>query len=344
MMKYEIKSRLARAFFSVGWIMLPMAFIFMSLFIGRYPMSLSEVCSALWGALPFNIQSAGTEITSVILRLRLPRGIAAAFVGAGLAASGTAFQGVFRNPLVNSGILGVSAGAGFGAALAILMFSNYYLIYVFAFIFGVSAVGLSYWAARIYKTAPAVTLILGGIVVSSMFSALLSLIKYIADVNNELPAIIYWLMGSVASVEYRDFWALIPIGAGVTLLCLYSWRINVLSIGEREAKAMGLDVGIDKRAVIISATLATAGAVCISGTIGWVGLVIPHISRMLTGSDNRILMPVSVSMGASFMVLIDCVSRSLTTSEIPLGILTGIIGAPFFIFLLKKTKGGGFGP
>lgn len=279
---------------------------------------------------------------TVVLQLRLPRIIAAAFVGAGLAASGAAYQGVFHNPLVSSSFLGVSAGAGFGAALAIVMFSVQWLTYPFAFFFGMLAVILSYWIARIYKTVPTIMLILGGTIVSSIFNALVSLLKYMADTDQQLPQIVYWMMGSVASVSYSDFWALIPIFIGIMILIFYSWKINVLSMGDKEAESMGVSVKVTKVTIIAGATLATAGAVCLSGTVGWVGLVIPHIGRMLAGNDNRRLIPFSISLGATFMIVIDTVSRTIISSEIPLGILTALIGAPFFIFLLKKTKGGGW--
>lgn len=323
-------------------ILIPAGFIFGSIFCGRYRVLPKEVFQSIIMALGLKHDSISVESFTVVLQLRLPRAIAAAAVGSGLAASGGAYQGVFRNPLVNSGLLGVSNGAGFGAALSIVLFGTVNYTYPFAFVFGTFAVLLSYWIARIYKTVPTVMLILGGVIVSSVFSALITLLKYMADVQNELPAIVYWLMGSVSSVTYNDFWALIPIVTGILILFLYSWKMNVLSMGEKEAFTMGVNVTKCKLVIIAAATLSTAGAVCMSGVVGWVGLVIPHIARMIVGNDNRKMLPVAVSIGAAFMVLIDTVSRSLTTTEIPLGVLTAIIGAPFFIFLLKKTKGGGW--
>ena len=274
--------------------------------------------------------------------LRLPRVIAAAAVGVGLSVSGASYQGVFKNPLVNSGLLGVSSGAGFGAALAIVLFKNMESTYFLAFAFGILAVVFSYWIARIYKTVPKIMLILGGTIVSSIFSALTTLLKYLADIESELPAIVYWLMGSVSSVSYEDFWALIPIFAGMAVMFLYAWKMNVLSMGDKEARSMGVDVFKSKLVIVIAATLSTAGAVCLAGVVGWIGLVIPHMGRMIVGNDNRKLLPVSASIGAVFMVVIDTISRSISTSEIPLGVLTAIVGAPFFIVLLKKTKGGGW--
>lgn len=328
--------------FMITLLILPLAVIVLSLFIGRYAISIKEVVAVFSNLAGLYDIRVSHETFTVIVYLRLPRAIAAAFIGGGLACSGAAFQGVFRNPLVNSGLLGVSSGAAFGAALSIILFGVTYYIYGFAFLFGIIAVGASYWVAMIYRSVQTIMLILGGIIVSSLFGALLTLLKYLADVNDQLPAIVYWLMGSVAAVDYADFWALIPIVAGITVILFYGWQINVLSMGDKEARTLGVNVKQSRIVIIAAATLCTAGAVCISGTIGWVGLVIPHIGRMLVGNDNRRLLPVSISIGAAFMVAIDALSRSLSTGEIPLGILTAIIGAPFFIFLLKKTKGGGW--
>ncbi len=322
--------------------LLPFFVMFISLFFGRYSVSISDVFQSILKLCGVKTANVSIESLTVVSQLRMPRVIASAFVGAALAASGAAFQGVFRNPLANSSLLGVSSGAGFGAALAIILFSANWPTYIFAFAFGTLAVVLSYMIARIYKTVPTIMLVLGGMIVSSIFSALISLLKYVADTERELPAIVYWMMGSLSSVGFKSLWALLPISCGLVLLLLYSWRINVLSMGDKEAQSMGVNVKLSKTLIISGATLATAGAVCLSGVIGWVGLVIPHIGRMLTGNDNRRLMPVSMAIGAAFMTIIDTVSRIVVESEIPLGILTALIGAPFFIFLLKKTKGGGW--
>ncbi|WP_027400395.1 FecCD family ABC transporter permease [Anaerovorax odorimutans] len=334
---------LKKGILNIAILSVPIIFILGTLFVGRYHVSFSEVIYSLLAPLDFDVsKNISRETLTVVTQLRLPRAIAGAFIGAGLAASGCAFQGVFRNPLVNSGLLGVSSGAGFGAALAIILFAAQWTSYVLAFSFGIIAVGMSYWIARIYKSVPTVMLILGGTIVSSLFSALLSFLKYVADTESQLPTIVYWLMGSLSSVGYSDFWALIPVVSGLIILFIMSWKINVLSMGDKEAQTMGVDVKRNKLLIITGATLATAGSVCMSGMIGWVGLIIPHMGRMIVGNDNRRLMPVSMSMGAAFMVLIDTISRSITASEIPLGILTSLIGAPFFIYLLKKTKGGGW--
>lgn len=323
---------------------LPFILIFVSLFVGRYPISLTEVLGALGAAIVPQSGPDAADVASnvytLVVNVRLPRAIAGAVVGAALAASGAAFQGIFRNPLVSSGILGVSSGAGFGAALAIVFFSaTSVAIYPFAFAFGVLAVAASYLIAHVYRSTPTIMLILGGIIVSSVFSALISLMKFVADSETQLPNLVYWLMGSLSSVDYDQLVATIPIVAGCAILFVMSWRINVLSMGDKEARALGVDALRSKTLVIAGATLATAGAVCISGVVGWVGLIIPHIGRMIAGSDNKTLIPLSAAVGASFMVVIDLLSRTISMSEVPLGVLTAIIGAPFFVYLLKKTKG-----
>lgn len=321
---------------------LPVIAAVLSLFVGRYDTTASDVFGAFVRLFGGSV-SISDEAYAVIIKLRLPRAVAAAFVGASLSASGTAYQGIFHNPLVSPGLLGVSAGAGFGAALAILIFgSGSAVIYCMAFIFGITAVVMSYWVAGIYKAVPAVMLVLGGTVISAVFNALISALKYVADTNSELPAIVYWLMGSLASVSWGDIWALVPMAAGIVIISLNCWRINILSMGDREARALGVETSRSKLVIIVGATLATAGAVCISGVVGWVGLVIPHIGRIIAGNDNRRLVPVAISAGACFMIIVDMASRSFTASELPLGILTSLIGAPFFIFLIKKTKGGGW--
>jgi len=321
----------------------PFLIILVSLLIGRYPVDMATVLNILGCRLTMQPCYIEDIYQTVVWDIRLPRAILGAMVGGCLAISGAAFQGLFRNPLVSSGILGVSSGAGFGAALAIILFHKVAAIYTFAFAFGILAVILSYLISKVYNGTPTIMLVLGGVIVSSVFSALLSLAKYLADPMNELPAIVFWLMGSLASARYSDIMiAGIPMLIGVAGLILVRWRINVLSMGDREAHSLGLNITINKGVVIACATLATAGAVCVSGIIGWVGLVIPHIGRMLVGNDNRVLIPVSFSLGATFLVIVDDFGRMLTGSEIPLGILTAILGGPFFVYLLKKTKGGGW--
>jgi iron complex transport system permease protein len=319
-------------------------FVFASLCIGRYPLTAVEVLQLLGQQIGDGATSADPTARGVLWHVRLPRALLGAMVGGALAISGTAFQALFRNPLVSSGILGVSSGAGFGAALAILLFNSVSAAYPFAFIFGILAVVFSYLIGRIYASASSsLMLVLGGVIVSSVFSALLSLVKYVADPTDQLPAIVFWLMGSLATARYHDLLISgIPMTVGIFALLGVRWRVNVLSMGDTEAHSLGVDPAPTRALVVLAATLATAGAVCVSGVIGWVGLVIPHIGRMLVGNDNRLLMPVSLSLGACFLIAVDNLARTLTGSEIPLGILTALVGGPFFVYLLGKTKGRGW--
>lgn len=322
----------------------PVFCMFFSLFVGRYPLSVDVVLKILWSKLTLSSTGIPDIAQTLVWDIRLPRVILGAMVGGCLAISGAAFQGLFRNPLVSSGILGVSSGAGFGAALAIIMFHGHTsAIYIFAFGFALLAVFLSYMIGRIYNATPVIMLVLGGTIVSSVFAALISFAKYVADPYQELPSIVFWLMGSLATANYQDIAvAGIPMLIGIAGLIGIKWRINVLSMGDREAHTLGVNLAVDKGIVIVCATLATAGAVCVSGIIGWVGLVIPHICRMMVGNDNRVLIPASLSLGACFIILVDDVGRIISGSEMPLGILTALIGAPFFVWLLKKTRGGGW--
>lgn len=319
----------------------PIMVIFISLFMGRYPISPAETLRTLYQGITSGTNQPGNVNMDIIWQIRLPRAILGGMAGAALAASGTALQGLFRNPLVSSGMLGVSAGAGFGAALGIIFFKGTVMIYILAFFFGVTAVFFSYTIGRIYNSTPAIMLVLGGVIVSSIFSALLSLVKYLANPYEELPSIVFWLMGSLASASYSDIAiSSVPVFAGITGLYLMRWKINVLSMGEREASSMGINVNLDRIIIVFCATLATAGAVSVCGIIGWVGLVVPHMGRIITGSDNRILLPASISLGACFLIIVDNIGRATTGTEIPLSIITAIIGGPFFVYLLKKYKGG----
>ncbi|MBR4727108.1 MAG: iron ABC transporter permease [Clostridia bacterium] len=324
-----------RAAKTAALVVLPFAVVLLSLFFGRYPLPWRDVLAAIFT--PARVSDAALV---TVRQLRVPRAVAAAFVGASLAVSGAAFQSVFRNPLVNSGILGVSNGAGFGACVAIVCFGGGASTYVFSFLFAVLAVVLSAFAGRISKTTTTITLILGGTIVSAFFSAMVSIMKYVADPYSQLPTITFWLMGSFASINYSHLTALIPMTAGMLAIVISRWRLNALSMGEKEAATLGVDVRRWQCIVVGGATLCTASAVCICGTIGWVGLVIPHIARMLLGNNNRTLIPASISLGACFLVLMDLLARSLTGAELPIGILCALVGTPFFVYLLKKTKGG----
>ncbi len=317
----------------------PLGLILISVFLGRYPISVSDVVTVLSSLA--NGHGVNEIHYSIIFHVRLPRAILAALVGGSLAVSGAAFQGLFRNPLVSSGMLGVSSGAGFGAALALILCNGFFYVYFFSFAFGLAAVGLCFFISRICGgTRQTVTLVLGGVIVGSVFSALISFLKYVADPYDQLPAIVFWLMGSLSRAEYSLIVvAGIPMVLGSAGLMIIRWHLNVLAMGDKQAHSLGLNVNLNRIFIIFCATLATAAAVCVSGVIGWIGLVVPHMGRMMIGNNNKSLIPVSFSIGACFLIVVDNLSRMISSSEMPLGILTALVGGPFFIYLLKQTKG-----
>ncbi len=272
---------------------------------------------------------------SVVFNIRLPRILAALLVGAALSTAGAAYQGMFQNPLVSPDILGASAGAGLGAALAIYFYLGTGAITIFAFAGGLVAVGTAYTVSRLTRGNPTLGMVLAGILVGSLFSASTSYIKLVADTNDQLPAITYWLMGSLAGATMEDvFFAGVVIIIGLIPLYLLRWRMNILTLGEDEAKSMGINTNLLRLIVILCATLVTAVAVSISGIIGWVGLVIPHFCRMIFGYDYRRIVPAAVIMGGGFLLLVDNFARTIATTEVPLGILTAFVGAPIFAYLL----------
>ena len=309
----------------------------LSFALGRYPVPPIEMVKVLMSRIIPIDPSWSSNVETVVMQIRLPRILASMLVGASLALAGTSFQGLFRNPLVSPDILGVSSGAGFGAALAILLSGSWIMIELSAFCFALIAVGISYFVSRIVKGNPTLSLILAGMAIASLFTAFLSLMKYAADPINQLPAITYWLMGSLASVNTHDLlFAAVPMMAGIFFLLLIRWRFNVLAMGEEEARSLGVDTGRLRFLIVFCCTLITASSVCISGTIAWVGLVIPHIGRLLVGPNHKRLLPVSLLLGAAYLLLIDDIARLVASVEIPIGILTAIVGAPFFIYLLKR--------
>jgi iron complex transport system permease protein len=311
---------------------------FVSLFGGRYIISPYEVSGILLDGL---LGEAGDGMAySVVWNLRLPRTLLNCFVGAGLAVAGGAFQGIFRNPLVSPDVLGVSSGAAFGAALGILLSGMNHLATVMALLFGIASVFMTYTLSKLRGESSTLSLVLSGMIISAVFSALISLIKYVADPYDKLPAITYWLMGSFASASYNNLqMAGIPIFLGTVVLLLLRWRINILSLGDEDAYSLGVNPVKTRRVIIIMATLITASCVTVTGVIGWVGLVIPHICRMLIGVDHMKLLPVSCVVGAAFMIIVDLIARTATAAEIPIGILTALVGAPFFALLFKRAKG-----
>lgn len=319
----------------------PVALGVLALCLGRYMVAPDTALSILVSQfLPIDPHWQPVEET-VVLSIRLPRVLMALLIGGGLAVSGAAFQGLFGNPLVSPHILGVSSGAGFGAALTILAVRHMAFVPVGALAFGIVAVMLALWISRRGGRSSVFMLILGGVITAAMFEALLSLLKYVADPNDTLPTIVYWLMGSLTSSSYDALlWGAPLIGFGIAVLWALGWRLNIMSLSEIEAKSLGANVRKMRWVVIGAATLVTATTVALAGIIGWVGLVIPHVARMLVGSNHSALIPASISIGAVYLLAIDTLARTATGAEIPLSILTAIIGAPFFAYLLKRAKGG----
>ncbi|MGD6809119.1 MAG: FecCD family ABC transporter permease [Candidatus Bathyarchaeia archaeon] len=311
----------------------------LSLGLGVYHISAGDVVDILVSNILGHAQD--TIPNHVIMTVRLPRISAAILVGAALSLAGGSFQGLFRNPLVSPDILGVSAGAGFGAALAILLSGDRLMIQVSAFTFAIIAVIIVYSVSKVVKGNRTLSLVLAGLAISSFFNASLALMEYIADPTNQLPMIIYWLMGSLASLTMPDvLFAAIPLLTGAVIILLIRWRFNVLAMGEEEAQALGVNVGRLRIIIVVCCTLMSASAVCLSGIIGWVGLVIPHISRLLVGPDHKRLLPVCLLLGACYLLLIDDIARTASSLEIPLGILTAMIGAPFFLYMLSRRGKG----
>ena len=277
---------------------------------------------------------------NVIFNIRLPRILLAMLAGAGLSVAGASFQSLFSNPLATPDTLGVATGASFGAALGIVLGLNMALVQVLALASGVLAVVVVYAVSRVRGTSSMIMIILGGMVVSALFSALVSLIKYVADPQDVLPSITFWLMGSLSGTNYETLLLGAPfIIAGTLLIYALRWRLNALSLNEEEAHTLGVNVRLVRALVVLGSTMVTASVVSMCGLIGWVGLLIPHISRMMLGNDNRRVVPASVVLGAAFMLVIDTVARTVTASEIPVSILTAVIGAPVFIALLRKSGG-----
>ena len=330
--------RYARRFAVLGAVFL--AVLLGSLLVGRYALSPGQLVHMLWTRISGGAADWPISDDKVVFAVRLPRVAAAALVGAALAVSGAAYQGMFRNPMVSPDILGASTGAGFGAAVAILLGAGYFGISAAAFCCGLLAVAAAWLVSRLSKANQAVALILAGMMISSLFSAGTSFVKLVADTQQQLPAITYWLMGSLSSIKDKDVLFLsIPVTLGMVPLLVLRWRMNLLTLGEEEAQSMGVNTRRLRGAVIVCATLLTSASVAVSGMIGWVGLVIPHFCRMLFGYDYRRLILAGALFGASFLLIVDDIARLVTTGELPLGILTAFVGAPLFVYLI--VTGGG---
>ncbi len=313
--------------------------VIVSLCLGRYSINPVDVLKILLSRIIPIEATWNDTMEGVVFSLRLPRIAAALLIGGALALSGAAYQGVFKNPLVSPYFLGVSSGASVGAALMILAGTDKIGIQLGAFLGGIIAVGVATTIPKLLKNTGVMILVLSGIIVGGIMNSFLGLIKYLADPENELAEIVYWQMGSLAKVHLEDFYAVFPaIAITTVILIAMGWRINILSLGENEARSLGINTGFNRSIVIFCATVLTASAVSISGTIGWIGLVMPHLGRMLVGPDNVRLLPVSFIIGSGFLLLIDTIARVATSAALPLSILTGIIGAPFYFWLLVRQR------
>ena len=328
--------------FSVPWkmvlVLLPIVTAVMALGIGRYMISPAEVLEAITGRFTGSYEISEMAYKTV-WNLRIPRILLALLVGAGLSTAGCAFQSLFANPLATPDTLGVASGSSFGAALGILLGFDMLGIQLTSFVMGALAVSLT-WLGGSGKGRGLSSVVLSGIMMGSLFNALVSLVKYVADAETQLPAITYWLMGGLNSAGYQSLKLGAPaIIVGILILYCIRWRMNLLPLSEDEAKSSGINIYTLRGITIVCATMITASCVSMCGQVGWVGLLIPHMCRMKFGSNHLTLLPASISFGAVFMVIVDTAARTMTASEIPVSILTAIIGAPFFIILMRKSGG-----
>ncbi|EHP89093.1 transport system permease protein [Methanotorris formicicus Mc-S-70] len=305
---------------------------FLSLFLGTFPMSPKDVIDTILG------ENVSDTYNTVIYDIRLPRILFAIIVGSGLSVAGAVYQSTFKNPLVSPYILGTSSGSAFGAALAILLNQNIYIIQISAFIFGIMATLIAYLLAREKGRLSILSLVICGVIVNSFFQALLGITKYFADTESQLPSIIFWIMGSFSGVDWDSWVVLAIIIVGISILCAMRWHLNVMSMSDEEARSLGIDIDKSRKIIIFMATLITASAVSVVGIVGWVGLVIPHISRLIVGVDNTKVIPTSILLGGIFLLITDDLARTITTGEVPIGILTSFVGAPFFAYLYHVQK------
>ena len=315
--------------------------VLLALAAGKFPVPVADVFAILAAKL-FGTAPGEATAQVVVLQVRLPRVAAALVVGAALSSAGATYQGLFRNPLVSPDILGVSAGAGLGAVLGIYLALPVLAIQAMAFAGGLGAVAIVYTVgALVRRHDPVLTLVLAGVAVGAVLGSAISLLKVLADPYNQLPAITYWLLGSLSSVTLGDVLAILPaIGLGLLPLVLLRWRMNLMSLGEEEARALGVETRWLRPLLVAAATLVTAAAVSVTGVIGWIGLIVPHLARGVVGPDFRRLLPASALLGAGYLVAVDLAARTIAPIEVPLGILTALAGAPFFLWLLAAGKRG----
>ncbi|AMN47987.1 iron complex transport system permease protein [Steroidobacter denitrificans] len=306
--------------------------------VGKYPVSPSDLLRALAGRLAGTDSGLPQAVETVIWNIRLPRIAAGLLVGAVLAAAGAAYQGMFRNPLVSPDILGVSTGAGLGASLGIFLSLPLAAVQGLAFVGGLAAVGIVYQIASLVRRHdPVLVLVLAGVAISALLGAGISLIKILSDPYAQLASITFWLLGGLNAVTCSELAATAPaMLAGLVPMALLRWRMNLLSLADEEASALGIDVVRLRLILVTAATLSTAATVSLAGIVGWIGLVVPHIARLLVGPDFSRLLPASLLLGAGFLVITDTLARTVVSMELPLGILTALVGAPFFLFLLAR--------
>ena len=317
---------------SVLLILLPVAVGLVCLGIGRVSIPFRDVLRVLTGSAEVPALTG-----KIVLNLRLPRILLAILAGAGLSVAGCTFQSLFANPLATPDTLGVASGSCFGAVLGILLGFRIFGVQILSFAFGILAVALT-WLCGSGRGRGLSSMVLSGIMIGSLFSALVSLVKYLADAESQLPAITYWLMGGLDRADARTLLAgAVPVILGIVVLFLLRWRLNLLPLSEDEITASGVNVKLLRGAAAVCATLITASCVSMCGQVGWVGLLIPHMCRMVLGSDHASLIPASAGTGAAFLVIVDTVARSVSASEIPISILTAVIGAPFFILLMRRN-------
>lgn len=330
-------TRRARTVIIPGLAIAALIIAVIALAIGRAFVPPVEVVRMILGqVLPLQ-QTWYPKEATVVFDVRMPRVLLSFCVGAALAVAGAVLQGVFRNPLVSPQVLGVSAGASFGGVLVMILGLGTAWIVGGAFAFGLVALLLVMMIGRVSSSSPLLMIVLGGVVVSALFSALVSLLTYIADPYTQLPSITFWLLGSLATASYaKVLTVLIPLCLGGAVIFALRWRLNVLTLGDEDAETLGVSPRVTRNVLLIAVALLTAGAVAVSGVVGWVGLLVPHIARLIVGNDNRVLLPASLVIGGGYLTLVDTLSRSLSSIEIPLGILTAVIGAPFFIVLLTR--------
>lgn len=335
--KSQIDHRISESrIFLIG--LLAVLMMFVSMTFGRYSLSFKEIILTIINGISGHV--ADVNAHNVIFNIRLPRVLLALIAGAGLAVAGGSFQALFSNPLATPDTLGVASGASFGAVLALLLGFNLPGVQMLAMAFGFLSILIVYLIARFNQSKSIVMVVLAGMVVSSLFQAAISFVKLTADTQDQLPAITFWLMGGLSGTTFTNLGLSAPlILLGLAILLLLRWRLNAISLNADEAKTLGLNVKLIQALVIFASTMITAAVVSACGQIGWVGLLIPHIARMLFGNDNRLVIPASTALGSLFFIAIDTIARAAFPSEIPVSILTALFGAPFFIILLRKTGG-----